>query len=92
MLKHIIILIFIYSVNSFSMIHSTATINLCETLAKDIFIEINERKPFCDDLTKQFWLGIAGGPGHHNNYHHNCHYQNNSHYHSYYHNCHYINY
>jgi len=63
MLKYIIILIIICNVHSLSMIHSTATINLCEKLSKDIFIEINERKPFCDDITKQFWLGIAGGPG-----------------------------
>jgi hypothetical protein len=37
--------------------------NICDGLSKDLFVRINEKHPFCDDISKQYWLAIAGGPG-----------------------------
>ena len=54
--------------------------NICDGLSKDLSSVLLEKHPFCGDISKQYWLAIAGGPGmiylsinHHYLYH--CHRQ-----------------
>ena len=59
----ILILLFVVYVNSLNIkmsIVSNEMRNICEGLSKDVFMTVNEKHPFCDDITKQYWLAIAG--------------------------------